>query len=220
MNAENLPPEDIKTCILAGDAQKARTLAGDALKSGLEPTHALGPFIDAIRHAGDLFDHGEFFLPQLLLAAQAMQAVMDVIFPEKGDANAKARISRGKVVAGTIQGDIHEIGKNLVCALLSAHGFEVVDLGADVALDRIIEETRRQKPDFLALSALLTTTMINQKHLIDRLNEEGMRDGVKILVGGAPVTAAWAEEIGADGYAPDASRAVELAMRLTEKNHG
>lgn len=220
MSAKNLSREDIKTCILAGDAQKARALAGDTLKSGLEPTQAAEPFIDAIRHAGDLFDQGEFFLPQLLLAAQAMQAAMEVFFPARGEASTGARISRGTVVAGTIQGDIHEIGKNLVCALLSAHGFEVTDLGADVSLDRFIEETRSQKPDFLALSALLTTTMINQKHLIDRLKDEGMRDGVKVLVGGAPVTAEWAAQIGADGYAPDASRAVALAVRLIEMDRG
>jgi corrinoid protein of di/trimethylamine methyltransferase len=220
LNTNNLPQEDIKACILAGDAHKTRSLAEDALKAGHEPTEALQPFIEGIRHAGDLFDQGEFFLPQLLLAAQAMQAAMDVFFPEKSGADADKRISRGKIVAGTIQGDIHEIGKNLVCALMSAHGFDVVDLGADVSLERIVEETRQQKPDFLALSALLTTTMINQKHLIDRLTQEGIRDGVKILVGGAPVTSAWADEIGADGYAPDASRAVELAIRLIEGNDG
>lgn len=204
--------DEINRSILNGDAEKAEALAQNSLGTGMEPLKALEPFVGAIRQAGDLFDQGEFFLPQLLLAAQAMQAAMNVLFPEKS--GGRNTFTRGKVVAGTIQGDIHEIGKNLVCALLSANGFDVIDLGADVHLDRFLEETRAQKPDFLVLSALLTTTMINQKKLIDQLSEKGLRDQVKVLVGGAPVTAAWAEKIGADGYAPDAARAVDVAVNL------
>jgi corrinoid protein of di/trimethylamine methyltransferase len=206
--------DEIKQSILGGDADKAKTLAEASLATGMAPLEALEPFVSAIRHAGDLFDQGEFFLPQLLLAAQAMQAAMNVLFPEDG--GERNTLSKGKVVAGTIQGDIHEIGKNLVCALLSANGFDVIDLGADVHLDRFVAETQAQKPDFLVLSALLTTTMINQKKLIDLLTERGLREQVKVLVGGAPVTAAWAEEIGADGYAPDAARAVDVAVGLAE----
>ncbi|TKJ38406.1 cobalamin-binding protein [candidate division LCP-89 bacterium B3_LCP] len=209
------PNQEIHNCILDGDAGKTKILAEKIVNAGSNPTEALQPFITAIRHAGDLFDQGEFFLPQLLLSAKAMQAAMDVMFPSS-EGKSAARLSRGTVIAGTIQGDIHEIGKNLVCALLSAHGFQVVDLGADVALDRFVQETEQHKPDFLVLSALLTTTMINQKHLIDQLNDKGIRDGVKVLVGGAPVTSDWAEEIGADGYAPDASRAVALAIKLLD----
>ncbi len=207
-----LNPEEIARSILEGDARKAARLAEASLQKGRAPTEALDPFVRAIRHAGDLFDQGEFFLPQLLLSAQAMQAAMEVLFPP--DQQRAAGGFRGRVIAGTIQGDIHEIGKNLVCALLSANGFEVVDLGADVALDRFIAETKAQKPDFLVLSALLTTTMINQKKLIDLLIEQNLRHQVKVLVGGAPVTDSWAREIGADGYAPDAARAVETAIRL------
>ncbi|MFH1733282.1 MAG: corrinoid protein [bacterium] len=207
-------PEEIKQAILDGNAELAASFATSSLQSGLEPLQALTPFIEAIRHAGYLFDQGEFFLPQLLMSAKAMQAAMDLLFPDK--AAASAHLSRGKVVAGTIQGDIHEIGKNLVCALLSANGFEVIDLGANVSLDRFIAATVDQKPDFLVLSALLTTTMVNQKKLIDMLTEQDLRKNVRVLVGGAPVTSDWAAEIGADGYAPDAARAVDLAVSLLE----
>ena len=207
--------ETITQSILDGNTEVARTLAESCLQAGLEPLDALAPFVSSIRQAGNLFDQGEFFLPQLLLSAQAMQAAMSVLFPDKGEGS--ARISRGKVIAGTIQGDIHEIGKNLVCALLSANGFDVIDLGANVAMDRFVEETRNQRPDFLVLSALLTTTMVNQKNLIDMLKENGLRQDVKVLVGGAPVTKGWAKEIGADGWAPDAARAVDLAIGLLDK---
>jgi len=207
--------EEIKKAILDGDANSTVTYAQKSLKSGLQALDALKPFIDGIRYAGDLFDQGEFFLPQLLMSAKAMQAAMDVLFPDKGEAS--AQLSRGKVVAGTIQGDIHEIGKNLVCALLSANGFDVIDLGADVSLEKFITATIDQKPDFLVLSALLTTTMVNQKKLIDLLVERDLRKQVRVLVGGAPVTSDWANEIGADGYAPDAARAVDLALGLLEK---
>jgi corrinoid protein of di/trimethylamine methyltransferase len=209
-----LNPEEIARTILDGDAEKAARLAQEAIQSGKAPLDTLDPFVGAIRQAGDLFDCGEFFLPQLLMSAKAMQAAMDVLFPP--DQRGESHVFRGKVVAGTIQGDIHEIGKNLVCALLSANGFEVVDLGADVALDRFIAETKAKQPDLLVLSALLTTTMVNQKNLIDLLVEKNLRHRVKVLVGGAPVTASWAREIGADGYAPDAARAVDTAIQLLE----
>ncbi len=208
----HLTNDEITRCILDGSVEHAKSFAESFLQDGIDPLEALEPFVKAIRQAGDLFDQGEFFLPQLLLSAQAMQAAMDVLFPEEGGKS--TRITRGTVVAGTIQGDIHEIGKNLVCALLSANSFDVTDLGADVSLERIIEETRNRKPDFLVLSALLTTTMVNQKRLIDMLADQGLRDGVKVLVGGAPVTKAWADDIGADGWAPDAARAVDLAVSL------
>lgn len=208
--------EEIQGAVLSGDEQKAASLAIRNLQIKQTPSAAITPFVQAIRHAGDLFDQGEFFLPQLLLSARAMQAAMDVLFPKSNGDIDRSLISRGTVLAGTIQGDIHEIGKNLVCALLSAHGFQVTDLGADVSLEVLIAETRKRKPDFLVLSALLTTTMINQKKLIDLLSEQGLRDKVKVLVGGAPVTEDWAKEIGADGYAPDAARAVNLAIKLLD----
>jgi len=208
------PNENIRQAVLDGDASGAAALARVRLDAGLSPLEALDPFIAAIREAGDRFELGDFFLPQLLMASQAMRAALEVIFPP---GQAGPTLSRGTVVAGTVQGDIHEIGKSLVCALLQAHGFTVVDLGGDVSADRFIEQIRAVNPDLLALSALLTTTMIQQKMLLDRLAQEGLRDRVKVLVGGAPVTTQWARDIGADGYAPDAARAVDLALKLVEK---
>lgn len=205
-------PDKIRSAILDGNAAMAEQLARASLDRGLDRLQALEPFIAAIRRAGDLFEEGEFFLPQLLMASNAMKAALGVIFPESGGGTAP--MQRGTVVAGTIQGDIHEIGKNLVCALFAANGFRVIDLGGDVHLDRFVQQTQELKPDLLALSALLTTTMVNQKKLIDRLKEAGLRDRVKVMVGGAPVTSDWAKSIGADGYAPDAARAVDEALRL------
>jgi corrinoid protein of di/trimethylamine methyltransferase len=205
-------PHKIRSAILEGDAATAEQLARASLDSGLDRLQALEPFIAAIRQAGDLFEEGEFFLPQLLMASNAMKAALGVIFPESG--GEASGLSRGTVIAGTVQGDIHEIGKNLVCALLAANSFHVVDLGGDVHLDRFVQQTQELKPDILAMSALLTTTMVNQKNLIDRLKEAGLRDRVKVMVGGAPVTKEWAKSIGADGYAPDAARAVDEALRL------
>jgi 5-methyltetrahydrofolate--homocysteine methyltransferase len=210
------PPssELIRQCVLAGDVTQARAHAQAALTSGLPPSEAVAPFIQAIREAGDLFEQGEFFLPQLLLAANAMQAALDVFFPDPSQAS--SQYSRGTVVAGTVQGDIHVIGKNLVCALLSANGFTVVDLGGDVPCEKFVSAAREHHADFLVLSALLTTTMVQQKRMIEVLEKAGLRSQIKVLVGGSPVTPGWAQEIGADGYAPDAPRAVDLAIRLME----
>jgi len=209
-------PEDIRKVILDGDAEKAERLARLSLDADSSPLRALEPFIAAIRQAGDLFEEGEFFLPQLLMASKAMKAALGVIFPESG--GEVSGMQRGMVVAGTVQGDIHEIGKNLVCALFAANGFRVIDLGGDVPLDQFVQKTRELKPDLLALSALLTTTMINQRNLIEKLKASGLRDRVRVMVGGAPVTADWAKSIGADGYAPDAARAVDEALRILGQN--
>jgi len=209
-------PNKIRSAILEGNEATAEQLAQACLDAGLSQLHALEPFIAAIRQAGNLFEEGDFFLPQLLMASKAMKAALSVIFPESG--GEASGLQRGTVVAGTVQGDIHEIGKNLVCALFAANGFRVIDLGGDVPLDQFIQKTQELKPDLLALSALLTTTMINQKNLIEKLKASGLRDRVKVMVGGAPVTADWAKSIGADGYAPDAARAVDEALRLVGQN--
>jgi corrinoid protein of di/trimethylamine methyltransferase len=216
----NHPNSDIvRQVILDGDAEQAAALAKQSLEAGLDPLQALEPFVAAIRHAGELFEEGDFFLPQLLLASNAMKAALGVLFPQSGD-EPDTRPTQGTVVAGTVQGDIHEIGKNLVCALLTAHGFRVVDLGGDVPLDKFVDQARQLNADLVALSALLTTTMIQQKNLIDKLESAGLRGKVKVMVGGAPVNAAWAKSIGADGYAPDAARAVDEAFRLMGKPRG
>ncbi len=211
-------PKAIRQAILEGDTQAATEYAQAAQGAGLPAVQAVEPFIAAIRHAGELFEQGDFFLPQLLLASKAMKAALAVLFPSSDESDAQSALSHGTVVAGTVQGDIHEIGKNLVCALLSAHGFKVIDLGGDVSPERFMEQIQQSQANLLALSALLTTTMIQQKNLIEKLTAGGLRTRIKVMVGGAPVTADWAKSIGADGYAPDAARAVEEALRLLKKS--
>jgi 5-methyltetrahydrofolate--homocysteine methyltransferase len=161
---------------------------------------------------GQLFEDGEYFVPEMLICARAMQAGMTVLKPAMVEENLS---SAGKVVAGTVKGDLHDIGKNLVCMMLEGAAFEIYDLGSDVSPDAFVEKIKETDADVVAMSALLTTTMPNMIATIEALKEAGLRDGVKVMVGGAPLTTKYAEEIGADGYAPDASRAVALAKTLT-----
>ncbi|MFH1862923.1 MAG: corrinoid protein [bacterium] len=217
MNLAQVQKDEVMRSILEGDQETAQYLAESFVSLGIPQLTAVEPFIAAIRNAGALFEQGDFFLPQLLLSANAMKAALAVLFPDSEAGTRDERISKGTVVAGTVQGDIHEIGKNLVCALLAANGFRITDLGADVPLDRFVEEVQRQQANVLVLSALLTTTMINQKTVIDKLQQAGLRERVVVMVGGAPVTADWAKQIGADGYAPDAARAVDVALKLVGK---
>jgi 5-methyltetrahydrofolate--homocysteine methyltransferase len=151
------------------------------------------------------------FVPEVLIAARAMHAGMDVLRPLLTESDVP---SAGKVVLGTAQGDLHDIGKNLVGMMLEGAGFEIVDLGTDVQPDKFIEAVQAERPDVVGMSALLTTTMPAMKSVIDALAEAGIRENVKVMIGGAPVTRAFADEIGADGYAPDAASAVELARSL------
>jgi 5-methyltetrahydrofolate--homocysteine methyltransferase len=160
---------------------------------------------------GRLFEEGEYFVPEMLIAARAMKTGMEILKPQLVDADIQPA---GTIIAGTVKGDLHDIGKNLVCMMLEGAGFQVVDLGSDVSPEAFIAAVQEHKPDFIAMSALLTTTMPNMKTTIDALKSAGLRDSVKVLIGGAPITDAYAEQIGADGYAPDASRAVKLAKSL------
>jgi 5-methyltetrahydrofolate--homocysteine methyltransferase len=147
----------------------------------------------------------------MLIAARAMKTGMEILKPQLVDADIRPA---GKIVAGTVKGDLHDIGKNLVCMMLEGAGFQVVDLGSDVAPEAFVAAVNEHQPDFIAMSALLTTTMPNMQTTIEALQAAGVRDRVKVLIGGAPITDAYAEKIGADGYAPDASRAVKLAQSL------
>jgi 5-methyltetrahydrofolate--homocysteine methyltransferase len=158
-----------------------------------------------------LFEDGEFFVPEMLIAARAMKAGMDVLRPLLVNAELQGS---GKVVVGTVQGDLHDIGKNLVCMLLEGASFEIVDLGADVPPEKFVEAVQTHQPDIVAMSALLTTTMPNMKTVIEELKKAGLRDQVKVMVGGAPLSAQYAEIMGADGYAPDGNKAVALAKSL------
>ena len=203
--------------IIDGEKDRAVELAGEAVRAGLDLLEVIDKgYVRGIQEVGELWEKGEYFLPELISSAECMKAAMTVLQP----ALRKARIdapSKGKIVIGTIEGDIHDIGKNLVASMLQAHGFEVHDLGADVKLERFIEKAEETGADFVCLSALLTTTMLGQKRLIDKLRAENLTGRFKVLVGGAPVTQKWAADIGADGYAENALAAVRLAMRLMGK---
>jgi trimethylamine corrinoid protein len=200
--------------IVAGDRARSAALAEEAVRDGLDLLEVIEKgYVPGIQEVGRLWEEGEYFLPELITSAEAMKRAMAVLEPELARRSLKARTG-GKVVIGTVEGDIHDIGKNLVASMLQAGGFEVHDLGVDVRLDRFIETAEAVGADFICLSALLTTTMTNQRRLVGLLREKGLRDKYKILVGGAPASAKWAEEIGADGYAENAVAAVKLAKSL------
>ena len=200
--------------VIDGELELAEELARKGLAAGLPPADILDKgFVKGIEEVGDLFGKGEFFLPELVQGAEAMKAAVAVLQPEL-DKQKGGRQPLGKAVAGTVAGDIHEIGKTIVCSMLSAAGFTVTDIGCDVAVEAFVEKVKEQKPDLLLLSALLTTTMPNQQKTIEALKSAGLRDSVKVMIGGAPTTRAWADEIGADGYSEDAIEAVVTAKQL------
>ena len=183
-----------------------------ALEAGIPPEHILtGGLIAAMNEVGRRFEAGEFFIPEMLVAAMTMQKGLDVLQPRLVDSGVK---SAGKVVIGTVKGDLHDVGKNLVAMMLKGTGFDVIDLGVDVPPERFVEAVRSSTPHILAISALLTTTMPNMQSTITALRNAGLRARVKVMVGGAPLSDSYAREIGADGYAPDANRAVKLARSL------
>jgi 5-methyltetrahydrofolate--homocysteine methyltransferase len=198
--------------ILEGDVAATQAGVQAALDAGLEPGEILADgMIAAMKEVGRLFEEGEYFVPEMLIAARAMQAGMVLLKPRLLSSDVK---SAGRVAIGTIKGDLHDIGKNLVALMLEGAGFEIIDLGVDVAPEKFIEAISTGGADIVAFSALLTTTMSNMKNTIDAIQQAGLRNKVKIIIGGAPVTQAYADQIGADGFAPDASRAVSLAQSL------
>jgi corrinoid protein of di/trimethylamine methyltransferase len=200
--------------IIDGEVERTVALTQEALQAKLEPMtiikQGLVPGMDIV---GEKFASGEYFLPNIVIAGSAMQQAMALLEPELREGQ-QTLTSYGKVVIGTVLGDIHEIGKSLVGTMLSANGFEVHDLGVDVPTDVFIAKLKETKAQLLGLSALLTTTMTVQREVIEALAEAGIRNQVKVLVGGAPVHQDWADSIGADGYAEDAMAAVSLAKRL------
>jgi len=196
------------------DGQQNDTISGvqAAIDAGLPPGDILNKgMVDAMAEVGRLFEEGEYFVPEMLIAARAMQSGLALLKPHLIEADIE---SAGKVAIGTVKGDLHDIGKNLVGMMLEGAGFEVLDLGTDVTPEKFVETVQDGGVDIIALSALLTTTMPSMKATIDALKVEGIRDQVKVMIGGAPVTDAYANQIGADGYSPDASRAVNLAKSL------
>jgi 5-methyltetrahydrofolate--homocysteine methyltransferase len=205
--------KEIYNGILEGQHKAVEAKVKTALESGVNPKTLLDEgMIAAMAEVGRLFEIGEYYVPEMLIAARAMQYGLAVLKPHLKEANVQ---SAGKVAIGTVKGDLHDIGKNLVSMMLEGAGFEIVDLGCDVAPEKFIGAVQAGA-NLVALSALLTTTMPNMKAVIEGLKTAGLRDKAKVMIGGAPVTDSYAAQIGADGYAPDASRAVNLAKSLVK----
>lgn len=205
--------EGLKDAIINGNSSVARELTQKGLNEGIKPgeffPNAIVPAMDEV---GRRMRDCEFFIPEVLIAARASRSATDILRPLLvGEESVQ---SAGTVVCGTIKGDLHDIGKNIVAMMLESAGFRIVDLGVDVGPEKIVDAVQREQANIVALSALLTTTMVNMKGAIEALSAAGLRDKVKIMVGGAPVTDAWAHSIGADGYGKDAPTAVELARKL------
>jgi corrinoid protein of di/trimethylamine methyltransferase len=206
---------NLSSAVLQGDEGRAAALAAEALASGIAALEAVEQgLVPGIRRAGALWEEGEYFLPELVTAAQAMKAAMAVLQPELTRTGAGHEI--GRVVIGTVAGDIHDIGKTLVATMLSANGFAVADEGSGVSVARFVERARELDADLVCASALLTTTMGQQKLLVEAVRAAGLR--ARVMVGGAPVTQGWAEKIGADGHADNAIGAVLVARRLVGRD--
>ncbi len=204
--------EKIASKLYEGDEGSVAELVQEALDQGMGAGEVLsGGLIAGMDEVGKDFKAGDLFVPEVLIAARAMHAGMAVLRPLLAEGDVP---SAGKYVIGTVEGDLHDIGKNLVRMMLEGAGFETVDLGTDVKADAFVDAVREHQPKVVGMSALLTTTMVNMRGTIEALAEAGLRDSLKIMIGGAPVTAAFAEEIGADAYAPDAASAVDVARSL------
>ena len=204
--------ETIYKGILDGDQHLVAQQVTDALKAGLSPDMILKEgLVAAMSEVGRLFENGEYYVPEMLIAARAMQAGLKLLKPGLADTGVKAV---GRVIIGTVSGDLHDIGKNLVGMMLEGAGFEVIDLGTDIKPEGFVNAVRQHKPDIVAMSALLTTTMPNMEATIKALEAAGLRKEVKVMIGGAPITEEYAKKIGADGSAYDASVAVKVARSL------
>jgi corrinoid protein of di/trimethylamine methyltransferase len=201
--------------VIDGEPEDAEDLAKQALKENVDPLTCINQgLMPGIQKVGDLFSKGDYFLPELIIGADAMKAALDLLEPAL--VGGQQREVVGRVVLGTVEGDLHEIGKTLVGTMLTANGFQVTDIGVDQDPEAFIAAIKEANADIVGASALLTTTMLQQKKLVEALEEAGIRDSVKIIVGGAPVTDSYAKEIGADGYAEDAISAVDIAFRLMD----
>jgi len=204
--------DKIKQAVLDGEMEGIAELTNQALTQGIGAREildqALTPAMDIV---GEEYEKGDRYVPEMLISAEAMKGAVTVLKPLLVEAGVKAR---GKVVIGTVEGDLHDIGKDLVAMMLEGAGFEVVNLGAEVTAEQFVEAAQEHEPDILGMSALLTTTMVNMPKVIDALREAGLRDQIKVLIGGAPVTKEYADKIGADGYAPDTASATKLAKSL------
>jgi len=207
--------EKLAQAVLEGEPEEAEELAIQALERGADPLACINEgLMKGIHEVGILFSNGEYYLPELIIGADAMKAALDVLEPAlMGD---QKREVVGNVVLGTVAGDLHEIGKTLVGTMLTANGFKVYDIGVDKKPEEFIAAIIETNAEIVGASALLTTTMLQQEKLIQALEEAGIRDQVKVMIGGAPVTEEYAKKIGADGYAEDAISAVNIAFRLVD----
>lgn len=208
--------DDLKAAVIEGDTEKSMDLAKLAIDSGIPPLDAITMGLTkGVKEVGDGFSRGEVFLVELIMAGDAMKAGMTVLLPQI-KASKTEIVSKGLVMIGTVQGDIHSIGKDIVGTLLEAEGFEVINIGEDIPSNTIVEKVRTLKPDVLGLSSLLTSTMPMQQDVIEKIKAAGLDGAVKVIIGGAPTTQEWADEIGADGWAGDAVSAISLVKHLLE----
>ncbi|MFC2077979.1 corrinoid protein [Candidatus Bipolaricaulota bacterium] len=206
--------EQIREAVLTGDLDASADLVKQALEDGHEPASVLNEaLIPAMDVVGSEYESGIRYIPEMLISAEAMKSAMEVLRPLLAEAGIEPR---GRIVLGTVEGDLHDIGKNLVGMMLEGAGFEVIDLGVEVSADQFVAAVREHAPQVVAVSALLTTTMIYMPIVVKALEEAGLRASTKIMVGGAPITQEFADKIGADGYAPDAPSAAALAGRLSD----
>jgi 5-methyltetrahydrofolate--homocysteine methyltransferase len=207
--------DDLRQSVIDGEMNVTQELVQKALAENMPPEFILKQgLISAMEEVGRRFECNEFYVPEMLISARAMKSGLALLRPHLIAAHVEAI---GKVVIGTVQGDLHDIGKNLVGMMLEGAGFDVVDLGADVSVDKYVAAVKEHRPDLVACSALLTTTMPGMKSVIHKLEAEGLRHTVKVIIGGAPVTDKYAADIGADGFAPDAASAASLAKQLILK---
>lgn len=207
--------QEAKQSILKCDRKKAVAVANQALEEGLDPVEVLSKgFSEGIQKLGDLFGRGEVFLPELILSAEVMKEATAIL---EGALEAKDVQKKGKMLIATVEGDVHDIGKGIVVSLVKTQGIEVIDLGREIPVPKIIEKAMEFKVDIIGTSALLTTTITEQKKLEEVLRKEGLRDRFKTMIGGAPCTQRWADRIGADAYGEDAAEAVTKALALLQR---
>ncbi|MFQ6101112.1 MAG: corrinoid protein [Anaerolineae bacterium] len=209
--------KQLQESVVGGEPDQAREWAARALESGVAPLSAIEKALNpGMQIVGDRYESGEYFIPDLMMAAEAMKGAMEVLEPALMARQEKRQVL-GTVVIGTVEGDIHEIGKSLVATMLSAAGFQVHDLGVDVPAIQFVKRVQEVGANVVGLSALLTTTMRNQKAVIEALREAGLREQVKVIIGGAPASPDWAQTIGADAYAENANEAVGVVRQLVEE---
>ncbi len=209
--------QEMAQSIIDGEDELAAALAQRSIDQGIDPLEAINKgFVAGVDHVGNEFSCGNAFLPELVMAGEAMKAAIAVLEPELNRRGTKREVL-GKVVIATVEGDIHDIGKSLVGLMMASAGFEVYDLGVDVPITEIVQKAREVNADLIGVSALLTTTMVRQRDVIEAVADFGLTGKVKVMVGGAPVTRAWVEEIGADGYSEDAIGAIAVAKELMGK---